>query len=285
MVKFTVMRFRYFFLLAMMIGFIAVSCDKLEQPYVTVKDITVDSTMRKILLEDYTGAKCVNCPEATQIAMTLQELYKGQVIVLAVHAGYYAEPDPSGHYSMDYRVPEGVAWFNDFNLVFNPMGMINRMEIDGTKAIKQNSWAEVIKVADKPKVADISITAEYVAKGRGEISTTVDTKFLEVLSGAYSLSVCILEDSIIGWQKNNDTLVGPVPDIEDYVFMDMLRAVINDTYGDELTASVDTSQVYSLSYQYPADPKWVPKNLSVVAFVFHQETKEIIGVEKKHIHL
>ena len=278
------MKTRVFSLIIVLLVLLGISCDKLEQPYVTVTDITVDSTKRKILLEDYTGAKCVNCPEASDVATTLQELYKGQVIVMSVHAGFYSEPDPSGPYSVDYRVPEGVAWFNDFNLQFNPMGMINRMDVEGTKAIKQNSWADVIiEHANQSKVADISITAEYSVKGRGEISTTVDTKFLDILQGAYSLSVCILEDSIIGWQKNNDTLVGPVPDIEDYVFMDMLRAVINDTYGDELTASVDTSQVYSLNYQHPADPIWVPKNLSIVAFVFHQETKEIIGVEKKHL--
>jgi len=263
---------------------LGISCDKVEQPYVTVKDITVDSTKRKILLEDYTGAKCVNCPEASQVAMTLQDLYKGQVIAMAVHAGFYADPDPSGHYSVDYRVPEGVAWFNDFNLQFNPMGMINRMDIEDTKAIKQASWADVVtEVSDDSKVASISIIADYTPQNRGTINTTINTQFLEELSGAYSLSVCILEDSIIGWQKNNDTLVGPVPDIENYVFMDMLRAVINDTYGDELTAVVDTSQVYSMTFDYQADPIWVPKNLSIVAFVFHQDTKEIIEVEKIHL--
>jgi len=271
-------------LIIVLLVFLGISCDKVEQPYVTVKDITVDSTKRKILLEDYTGSKCVNCPEASQVAMTLQELYQGQVIVMAVHAGFYADPDPSGHYSVDYRVPEGVAWFNDFNLQFNPMGMINRVDINGTKAIKQASWADVVtETSDDSRVASISISADYTPQNRGGINTTIDTKFLEELPGAYSLSVCILEDSIIGWQKNNDTLVGPVPDIEDYVFMDMLRAVINDTYGDELTASVDTSETYTMTYSYPADPIWVPKNLSIVAFVFRQDTKEIIEVEKIHL--
>ena len=264
--------------------FLGISCDKVEQPYVTVKDITVDSTKRKVLLEDYTGAKCVNCPEATEVALTLQDLYQRQVIVMTVHAGFYSEPDASGPYSVDYRVPEGVEWFNDFNLQFNPMGMINRIDIDGSKAIKLGDWADIVTdLTEETKVASINITADYSPQNKGTISTSIDTKFLEELPGAYSLSVCILEDSIIGWQKNNDTLYGPVPDIEDYVFMDMLRAVVNDTYGDELTASVDTSEVYSMTYDYPANPIWVPKHLSIVAFVFNNTTKEIVEVEKIHL--
>jgi len=270
---------------ALLVAGLAVSsCDKLEAPYSTEKQISVDSTKRKVLLEDYTGMKCVNCPAATAKAEALVELYKGQVILMTVHAGYFSEPDATGHYTTDYRVAEGVAWFNDFTLISNPKGMINRMTINEKKAVDAGSWAEVVTAAaQQQKVATVQIHTEYTEGPLHHISTTVTTKFHSNLSGTYNLTVCILEDSIIGWQKNNDTTVGPVPDIENYVFNDMLRAVLNGTYGEQLTSSVDTNQTYSKTYMYTVSDTWVPEHLSVVAFVANKETNEIMESEKKHI--
>ncbi|MFH1936897.1 MAG: Omp28-related outer membrane protein, partial [Bacteroidota bacterium] len=75
----------------------------------------------------------------------------------------------------------------------------------------------------------------------------------------------------------------PVPDIENYVFNDMLRAVLNGTYGEQLTTSVDTVQIYSKSYLYTLHDNWVPEHLSLVAFVFNESTKEVIQVEKRYL--
>jgi len=278
------MKFRILYLVLVLAGLSVVSCDKLEQPYAVEKQITVDTNKRKVLLEDYTGMKCVNCPGATDGAEALVELYKGQVILMTIHAGYFAEPDASGHYTTDYRVEEGVAWFNDFTLISNPMGMVNRTPYNGKQGIGAGSWAEAVAVlAKENEVASIRINTVYTPLSRHHINTTIETKFHEELTGAYSLSVCILEDSIVGWQKNNDPLVGPVPDIENYVFNDMLRAVLNGTYGDQLTNVVDTVQEYSQTYLYTISDSWNAKNLSLVAFVFNNDTKEIIQVEKQHL--
>jgi len=278
------MRFRVLYLMMALAGMLATSCDKLDAPYANEKVIVLDTNNRKILLEDYTGLKCVNCPAATAGAEALVELYKGQVILMTVHAGYFAQPDASGNYTADYRVTEGVNWFNDFLLVSNPMGMVNRTLYNGKQAIGAGSWAEAVGIlAQEKEVALITITTDYTAKNRHHITTTIETKFLEELPGAYNLTVCILEDSIIGWQKNNDTLAGPVPDIENYVFNDMLRAVLNGTYGEQVTNVVDTTLTYSNTYLYTTNESWNPAHLSLVAFVFNSETKEIIQVEKQHL--
>ena len=65
--------------------------------------------IRKVLLEDYTGFKCVNCPAAAHEAHLLQEFYGDQMVVMGVHAGYYAEPDGSGNYTTDLTTTTGDA--------------------------------------------------------------------------------------------------------------------------------------------------------------------------------
>lgn len=278
------MRFRVLYLSMLLLGVLVISCDKLDKPYAVEKTISVDTNKRKILLEDYTGMKCVNCPAATAGAEALVDLYKGQVILMTVHAGYFSEPDASGHYTTDYRTSEGVAWFNDFLLISNPMGMVNRSPYNGKQAIGAGSWAAAVgALIEENEVASINIQTNYTPSSRHHVNTTIETKFHKELQGAYNLTVCILEDSIIGWQKNNDPLVGTVPDIENYVFNDMLRAVLNGTYGEQITNVVDTVQTYSKTYLYTINDSWNPKNLSLVAFVFNSETKEIIQVEKQHL--
>jgi len=64
------------------------SCDIVEEPYLVPvggnDTNTHDTNVRKVLLEDYTGQKCPNCPEAAEVAHSLLEIYGEQVVVIAV---------------------------------------------------------------------------------------------------------------------------------------------------------------------------------------------------------
>ena len=85
------------FILAMaffMVGMVA--CDIIEEPYFKENNgggqPGEETAVKKyVLLEDYTGVKCVNCPAAGELALQLQEQHHHQVIVLSVHAGSLAE--------------------------------------------------------------------------------------------------------------------------------------------------------------------------------------------------
>src|SRR5512133_2768801 len=89
-------------------GFVAlfwmVSCDKLDEPYAVKKtgSDTITGPVRKVLLEDYTGHKCVNCPKAAMDARVMEEALGGRLILMAVHAGYFAEPASTGEFTADY---------------------------------------------------------------------------------------------------------------------------------------------------------------------------------------
>ena len=84
--------------LSTVLAIATVSCDKLNEPFiiepiVATSDtipMTADDTINfdgkvVVLLEDYTGVKCNNCPEAAVIANELQEQNEGHLIVLGVH--------------------------------------------------------------------------------------------------------------------------------------------------------------------------------------------------------
>lgn len=262
------------------------SCDKLEAPY-AVKKTGGDTTtgmVRKVLLEDYTGHKCVNCPEAAMTAHAIEAANDGRLIIIAVHAGFFSTPAATGDFTADYRTPAGTEWNDDFGITGWPAGLINRSPYDGTTVLYDfGQWGNAIEAQlDLPQEANIVIDNDYNVSTR-ELTTTINTKFLDLLQGTYAVTVCITEDSLSSPQKNNNINVGPVPIIYDYIFMDMLRTNLNGSWGEDLTASVDSSLTYSKSYSLTLDTAWTAKNCHIVAFVSNTETKEIIQAEKKSI--
>src|SRR5688500_18814574 len=70
-------------------------CDKVlipQQPQNT--SVAVNDTFRKILIEDFTGHFCQNCPAAAEMVDSLSNAYPGQVIGVGVHIDFFAEPCP-----------------------------------------------------------------------------------------------------------------------------------------------------------------------------------------------
>ena len=122
------------------------SCDKVESPYrepVTVNDFCKtgieDSVVhRKVLAEDYTGHLCGNCPAAgVYLNDTLKELYNHCLVVISVHAGFFATfcpngfacpgNQPAGAFTTDFNTTVGSDWNTFFGITGNPKGMIDRI--------------------------------------------------------------------------------------------------------------------------------------------------------------
>ena len=62
----------------------------------------------------------------------------------------------------------------------------------------------------------------------------------------------------------------------------MLRGTINGTWGENLSASgeVDMTTTYENTYTQEFIVDWIPTDCHVVAFVYNEETKEVLQVEE-----
>jgi hypothetical protein len=284
--------FRFFLLLIPVSGLILFSCTKLDAPYVEIrhKNVSEDSTInwdtvpaiRKILLEDYTGHKCVNCPEASITAKSLEAANEGKVIVMAVHAGYYALPG-SGEYTLDLRSEPSEEWNSEFGIISNPSGMVNRRVFGTSRVLGPDKWGDAID-----EIITTAPDAQMLMKNTYDIdSRTLDSKvythFLNPLTGTYNIIVAVIEDSIIGAQKNNNAQVGPTPDWYNYIFNDVMRGSLNGTWGELLTASVNTTSTYVGNFSTVLDAKINDENCYLLAIIYNESTKEVVQVEKKKI--
>ncbi len=259
------------------------SCDKIQPPYKDKEGIDCEAGNQNVLIEDYTGHTCVNCPSAAQTAHEIKELCEERVVIIAVHAGYFAEPKPSGDFTYDFRTEAGNEWNDFFGIISNPNGVVNRMNEDGNYILSPGQWAEVsTELLGQNSPVNIEIENEF---DNNTLTTKVTADFIDDVDGNYSLIVCITEDNIVKPQKNNDHTIGDVPEIIDYEHMHVLRAAINGAWGQSfVSGSISNGETVSKTYAQSFDgTDWVSENCNVVAFIYNETDKLVMQVEESKI--
>jgi len=254
------------------------SCDIVEEPYLVPAGSSgpgPGEAVRKVLLEDYTGHKCPNCPEAAELANSLEHIYHEQLILLTVHAGFYSTPDASGDFTADLRTTEGTETHDYFGIFAYPAGMVNRTEYKGNKVLFLSFWEEAVEaIVNEPAQAMITLSASY-NEGTRSLSCKAETNFLESLPGTYNICVFIAESGIILPQKDEQGI-----DL-DYEHNHVLRASMNGTWGEPVgdngQATVGILQENEYNYVLPS--AWVAENCAIVAFVYDEATREVVQAE------
>jgi hypothetical protein len=259
------------------------ACDIVDEPYLKPVGGGVeppsDTIIHKILLEDYTGQKCPNCPAAAVIAANLKVIYGEQLVLLTIHAGPYSVPADTGIFTADFRTPEGDEFNTFFGFPGYPMGMVDRAEYEGSKILIKDKWeAAVDAQADIEAQADIVIDNTYNPLTR-ELDCLLESKFLVNMEGTYNICVFITESGIISPQQTSQGVDST------YEHNHVLRTSMNGSWGDvvgndgQAVAGAELSNNYS--YILPA--AWNDERCGVVAFIYNTATLEIVQAEEKNL--
>ena len=228
----------------------------------------VDTTAitKKVLIEDFTGYKCTNCPAASEELHTIENLYPEQVIGIGIHTGFFA--NPSGVFETDFRTNEGDELRSFFGPDAFPIGMVNRIGYPENVLVEYTDWAsQVGSILQEDPSIGIKISDSNA-------QITVDAKLLTNNNSNLKLVVCITEDKIIDKQINGSEL------IEDYEHNHVLRKVINGTWGESINL---IDEYTSFTFDYSLEDLWVRANCNVIAFVYNDSNKEVLQVEKIHL--
>lgn len=274
------------------------ACDKIDEPLsveeqnISLDVLPFDSIVvesKQVLLEDFTGHKCVNCPEAAINAHNLAEELDHKLIIYAVHAGYYAEPDGTGHYTADFQCDAGNEIFNNFVIVGWPAGTVDRVVFGASPILGGGAWEDAVNSElAKPNVINMTLKNHYDVE-KNILTVEVLTTFLQQLNGKYKLAVLLAEDHILSWQKNNEPSIGPTPDWENYEQRNVLRASISSsTFGSYLTlndGTIEADVTYKTRLSYEPEEEWVTENCNVIAYIIHEETGEILQVAELGIEV
>lgn len=291
------------FIIFSVIAFIT-SCNIVETPYMvdsgTTNPIDTNTYIQKILIEDFTGHTCPNCPEAAAELEAIQELYGDQVIGIALHVGSsFANPwNGAGKFEYDFRTKWGEEIDGFFNVSTSglPKGLINRTGYPNEHKVGKDEWHTKVQniLNNEPLFGiDIQVSATGV---------NITSKALDNINGDFKLVVCLTEDNIINWQK-----VGTTED-EFYNHKHVLRTFLNDSWtgdllkessnsyinGEEIEKSytINLSDLEQFNIDYSNNSLvlgngnaggWNANNMHVVAYIYNNDTYEIVQVEETHL--
>ena len=279
------------------------SCEVIEGPYMTGNGGGVDTNsnqyVKNILIEDFTGHLCQNCPDAARELEAIHDLYGSQIIGLALHVGStFARPYPLSQpkFTYDFRTKWGEELDGFFNIsdAGLPKGMINRIDYPNDHRKNKGQWlASVQQELDKEVVFGLNINSSF--DGNNSI-IDISTDALKDISGDYKLVVCLTENEITNWQKD-----GVIED-ENYIHNHVLRSLITSAWGDDLSLSTNISNGESYTHNYSvnlADLEnfnidysnntlfqgngesggWNQNNISILAYIYDNSNYEILQVE------
>lgn len=260
------------------------SCDIVEEPF--MEEIVVDACedkCRKVLLEDYTGHKCGNCPRAAEKAEELKEIYGDQLVSIAIHAGYFAGTSGS-HFTTDFTTPAGDEWDTHFgnSLAGNPNGMINRQGYPESEHILQYSeWAQIIdEVLESEPEIYIDITTSYNVETHS-LDVTTKTEILQNIDAALSLNVVLTESGIIAYQT--DYAADP-QEIADYEHNHVMRKSLTGAWGIDLGLNTyNAGDIINNSFSVELEDNWNHEHMTAVAFVANTNTFEVYQAEETYI--
>lgn len=243
---------------------------------------------KKVLVEEFTGASCTNCPAATKALEGIVALPEniGKVIVIAMHINNPSAifgPTPISKY--DFRTQKGTDLCN---LVYPgigsiPIAGIDRTPYNGNTLIDRPKWATVIdarKAMASP--ANISMETSYDAATK-TATVKVKVAYTTAVSAKQYLTLAVTEDSIIDAQEF------PSLDIDTaYVFKHTLRDYLTPLSGSEILTNLTTKEagrVYVRTFSFVVNSAWKPEHCEYVA-ILHNNTgsdKDVLQVEEKKL--
>jgi len=214
---------------------------------------------RSVLIEDFTGQRCVNCPNAADEIHTLQQEYgEDAVIAVGIHGGPMAVyPNPERGI-VGLATETGDEYNNYWKVEQWPMGMVNRQGVTNYSAWKGQVREELQKEAPVNLIG----TFESAPSSR-EASihlSVIGTKG----NTSGKLQVWIVEDNIAAIQLMPDGSAK-----QDYVHQHVFRTAVNGTWGEDI--SVAEGSARDVEYTLTLADEWVKENLSVVAFIYNDQ--------------
>ncbi|MEM7102230.1 MAG: Omp28-related outer membrane protein [Bacteroidota bacterium] len=217
---------------------------------------------RKVLVEEFTGVQCVNCPEGSEKLETLLDQHGENLIVVSIHSGFFSVPHATS--AIDFRTPEADALDGFIGPVtFYPSASINRKLFDGenSRLVNLAKWAGLIQqeLAEVSPV-EMELNTTYDASTRNlEVSTSLN--FFEDINQPVHISVLVTETDVVDSQLDLDGLQ------TDYVHKHVMRDMLTNFDGQLITnATIANSPVVN-NFSITLPNEWDELNCAVVAYV------------------
>ena len=238
------------------------ACDEIDEQD-RYEQVQINFGTKNVLIEDFTGQLCNNCPLATNTISTLQETFgHDRVIPVAIHGGYLTLAAPTGLANAignTYTAERGVS--------SKPKGEVDRTG----QLLDQEKWGTAVleRIA---MTAHVKLGVENIAFDADSRELSFSVKTAADLTGAQGLlQVWLTESHIHTYQKTPDPNRFPQypasGNDHNYEHNHVLRACVSAKDGDALSLVAGGSD--TRAYKYKLESDWVADNMSVIVIAYN----------------
>lgn len=226
---------------------------------------------KRVLIEDYTGTWCGNCPRVAH-AIELVKQQSDALVTVAIHRSSSNPSDPNyDPYNFDSSALETLI-----NVSGYPKAMLNRMT--RWSPLEQNNIPQVINLTqgENPKLG-LAMNAQI---NNGNINLEVKTKFSKDFSNL-KLIVYVLENGLIHDQVNYTNFYTGPGYILNFQHDHTLRTCLTPLLGEPIANNLTTvGQIHAKTFSVPL-PSNIENsnNIEFVAFMVDENNK-VINVRK-----
>jgi hypothetical protein len=256
---------------------------KLKVSDTTYTSSTIEAPQAKyVLVEEFTGATCTNCPAARTKLATISAANNNRLIVMGIHPKGIGQAEPvPGIHRHDFRTDIGTTIQNVYYSTIQgiPAAGFDRTMFNGERILTTEKWANPIETRLALKTPlNISIVSNY-DQSKGAADIQVKVVYTEDVEPMHNLSVAIIEDSIVDAQEFPFSAIDT-----NYMFMHVFRDLLTSAIGKpylENLAKKEKGRVFIRTYyNYKLNPDWNPNHCKVIAFVHNGDgdNKEVIQV-------
>ncbi len=249
------------------------------------------NTLRNVMIEDFTGHQCQNCPNSTANMETLIATDPARIYGVGIHAGssgLTSFQEVSNGFTNVLFCDEGLeigTYFGSIpgsSFIGNPAFCVNRVKAsdqftsNAGPAISNKATACLASALQ----VNIQAAVNYFPSTRGVFLHTEVEKIDQGITSDLGIVVYVIEDSLVGKQAFPGGIVQ-----NDYVHRDILRGCIDGSaFGQVLTpAMMDSNGKYYVNYSYKLPTQYNVDNMHLLIYVYDKSTMEIYQVIKEHI--
>ena len=225
--------------------------------------VSTSPTFRNVLIEDFTGRMCVNCPDAHLIVNNIVEQNLGRVWSVNIHSGYFS---PTTYPNMNTSI--GETLLNGFSIQAFPMGHVNRST---STPLGREVWASTVE-SQLSQMSEVNM-AGYVNIDRDTRMVDITLEIYYTSNSSESsnyLSIIMLQDSIMGSQLGSQYNPSQIINGQ-YCHMHVLRDMITSDWGDEISpTTAGTLITKNYTYEIPetiGSPNGVEVDIDNIHFI------------------
>lgn len=269
------MKASYLFLGLFLLGGLAAGCDNISEDdrYIKVEKPVIDNP-RNLLIMEFTGNSCLNCPTGASIVEQIKEdEAPGRVISVGLHpyGSHFTEPVASLHtpsHKQDLRSDAATALFDYYQPSGFPAAVFN-----GLKSSMSGSTGDWIQRASEAlnSTSYITLTARcYYEEETAKLGVDYNVEFLDDISRKLNVTVWLVENKIMGTQTMPDGKLNL-----NYEHNHVLRASLNGDWGTELGSKFEAESIENGRAEMTLSEEWNAENCDVVVYVYSDDTKEV----------